>query len=160
MATPAKPNPAGSDETVRALVGEFYEERKKEVTREVSVHQSPRRRSPGITIFAVIVCAAVWLLPLMRQDIYIPSPERVDASARMQVFLAAQRVFAYQKSTGRLPADLQQAGVDSNGLTYWRSTDSLFELRVVAGGVPVAYKSTMPPSEFLGNTFQVLGANR
>lgn len=160
MPTPVNPSPANSDDTVRALVGEFLEERKKEVTREVAVHQAPRRRSPAITIFAVIVCAAVWILPMMRQDIYVQSPERVDASARMQVFLAAQRVFAFQKSTGRLPADLQQAGVDSEGLTYWRSTDSLFELRVIAGGVPVSFKSTMSPSEFLGNTFQVLGSNR
>jgi hypothetical protein len=157
------PTPASSgrdDDHVRALVGEFMEEKKRERKLELD-RQKTRKRSPIVTVVAAIVCAMVWILPSLNPPpLLAPSPERVDASARMQVYLAAQRVVAYQRAHGRLPADLHQAGVDSSGLTYWRSTDSLFELRTIAGGVPLAYRSTMKQAEFLVNTFQVLGGSR
>jgi hypothetical protein len=160
MSQPTPVSSGRAEDPVRALVGEFLEEKQRERTRD-DARRLKRGRSPIVTVVAAIVCAMVWILPSLNPpELWAPSPERVDASARMQVFLAAQRVFAYQRQTGRLPADLSQAGVDSNGLTYWRSTDSLFELRTIAGGVPLAYRSTMSQAEFLGNTFQVLGGGR
>jgi hypothetical protein len=159
----SQPTPATSrsvDDPVRALVGEFLEEKQRERTIELAKQQE-RKRSPVVTILAAVVCGLVWILPSVNPpEVLAPAPEQVDASARMQVYLAAQRVFAYQRANGRLPADLPQAGVDSTGLTYWRSTDSLFELRTIAGGVPVAYRSTMNQAAFLGNTVQVLGGGR
>jgi hypothetical protein len=159
----SQPTPASShrvDDPVRTLVGEFMEEKKRERTIELA-QQKKRKRSPIVTVLAAVVCGLVWILPSVNPpEAMAPAPERVDASARMQVYLAAQRVFAYQRANGRLPADLRQAGVDSTGLVYWRSTDSLFELRTIAGSVPVAYRSNMNQAAFLGNTFQVLGGGR
>jgi hypothetical protein len=161
MAPPTPRNaPEQPDDKVRALVGEYLDERKRE-TRENAAQDGRRRRSPVLTVFAAIVCAGVWLLPSFAPAVDLaPSPTREDASARMNVFLAAQRVYEYQRANGRLPVDLAQAGVDSTGLTYWRSTDSLFEIRVTAAGEQLAFKSSMHPAAFLGNTFQVLGSNQ
>ena len=109
----------------------------------------------------VLLCAAVWIAPSFFQPPQVvQSPARVDASARMTMFLAAQRVLAYRGANGRLPLKLAEAGVDSTGLTYWRSTDSLFEIHATAGGQPIAFRSSANPAAFLGTTFQTLGGSR
>ncbi|HEX9563334.1 MAG TPA: hypothetical protein VF981_05160 [Gemmatimonadaceae bacterium] len=161
MATPTPSSAPRADVKVRALVGEYLDEKQREHSREVEAQKQPVRRSPVLTFFAFIVCVAVWILPsFVKPPDVAPSPARIEASARMTIFLAAQRVVAYQRANGRLPLDLSQAGADSTGLTYWRSTDSLFEIRAMAGGEQLAYKSSMNPALFLGNTFQVLGSSQ
>jgi hypothetical protein len=160
----AMPTPKGAPQQadkVRELVGEYLDEKQRE-SREMAAQEEKAKpsRTP-ITIIAAVVCAAVWILPsFVTQVDTAPSPARIEAGTRMNVFLAAQRVISYQRANGQLPADLTQAGVDSSGLTYWRSTDSLFEIRAMANGEQVAFKSSMNPAAFLGSTFQVLGSGR
>jgi len=78
----------------------------------------------------------------------------------MSVYLAAQRVIAYQRAHGHLPADLAAAGADSAGLAYAPGADTLFEIRAVTGTAQVAYRSSESPADFLGNAFQVLGSHQ
>jgi len=152
------PTPMGNP--VQALVGEFLEEKEREA-REMSAIGRVSRARTLMAVLLSIACAAAWILPSFYEaPAYSPSPARVGASARMTVFLAAQRVLAWQKANGSLPSDLIQAGADSAGLTYVRSTDSLFEIHAAAGGEKVTFRSSMTPASFLGETFQVLGSGQ
>lgn len=157
LAPPIAPR-ASHDDTARALAAEYLDERKRQ-TREVAA-QTARRTSRALTAFSVVACAVVWVLPAFVKPADLePTAARTEASARMAVFLAAQRVIAYQRSTGHLPVDLAQAGADPAGLTYERTADSLFEIRAHAGSGKLAYRSSENPAAFLGNTFHVLGGS-
>lgn len=160
MANPPQLRPTPAGNPVQALVGEFLEEKKRE-TREISATRQVSRANRALTVFSAIVCATVWVMPSYIEPAdYSPSPQRVEAGARMTVFLAAQRVLAYQKANGRLPSDLAQAGADPNGLTYLRRADSVFEIHALADGQDVAFRSSENPASFLGDAFQVLGSGQ
>ena len=160
----AMPTPAStsvqSREQIAALVGEYLDQKKRE-TKENSLVAAPRRIRKALTVVAIVTCAIVWILPsLVKPQVELPSPARVDASARMTLFLAAERVRTYQRTHGRLPATLVQAGVDTTGLTYFRATDSLFEMWAMANGARITYRSTTNNARFLGKTLQTLSFSR
>jgi hypothetical protein len=142
------------------LVGEYLDQKKRETT-ESSLAEAPQRVRTVLLIVGLITCAIVWILPsLVKSEPELPSPERVEASARMTVFLASERVRTYQRIHGRLPVSLVEAGVDTTGLAYFKSTESTFEMWTLANGGRVLYRSTMNNAEFLGSTFQTLGTGR
>ena len=142
------------------MVGEYLDQKKRE-SKQTSVVEAPRRIGSVLTVVGVITCAFVWILPsVVRPPVEVPSPQRLEASARMTLFLAAERVRVYQRTNGRLPATLVQAGVDTTGITYFRSTDSLFDMWMMANGHRVTYRSNVNSAEFLGNTLQTLSISR
>ena len=75
----------------------------------------------------------------------------IEQSARLTLYLASLRVREYQTAHNRLPPNLQQAGVDTAGLTYHRTSESIFELSTRVQGSRLVYKSSMPDSVFLGH---------
>jgi len=102
----------------------------------------------------------VWILP----SFYGPSeervsPERLEAGARMTLFLASERVRAFERAHGRRPFYLTEAGVDTTGISY-QSTLTKFELSMTTNGERVTYRSAMSNPEFLGATLQVLATPR
>jgi hypothetical protein len=159
MPTPASTS-AQSRDQVRALVGEYLDQKKRE-THETSLVEAPRRLRTALMVVGIITCAIVWILPsLVKPPVEAPTPERVEASARMTLFLAAERVRAYQRASGKLPATLAQAGADTTGISYFRATDSLFEMWTTANGARIMYRSTMNNAEFLGTTLQTISFSR
>ncbi len=160
MATPNSSPSRDKSGKVQELVGEFLQEKKRE-TREMAVQRPPGTGRRILTVVSAIACAAVWIVPsFVRTRQYHPTPERIDASTRMHIFLAAQRVSAYQRTKGRLPGDLIEAGVDTSGLLYARLSDTLFEISSSVAGRQLAFTSGTSPAEFLGNTFSVLGSDQ
>jgi hypothetical protein len=158
--TPTASTSAQSRETVRALVGEFLEQKKLEGDEAAKREGSPRMRAV-LTVVAVITCAIVWVLPSLYQPpVEVPSFMRQDASTRMTLFLAAERLRAYQRAHGKLPPTLAEAGVDTTGIAYWRSTNTTFELSGMANGGKITFRSSMTNPEFLRTTLQVLSTGR
>ena len=160
----ANPTPrsvqASSRATVHALVDEFLEH-KQEAVQEHALAEVPRRTRKVLASVAFIACAAVWTLPTFFTPPTQPaSPERLDASARMTLFLASERVRAFERTHHRLPNTLIEAEVDTSGITYWRSTSSAFEMWTTVNGARVNYNSNTTNVAFLGSTLQVLSAGR
>jgi hypothetical protein len=155
--SPGSPQPS---ETVRSLVGEFLDEKRRETTDSSLVDPRGRART-ALLVVALITCAIVWILPsLYKPPVETPSPQRVEAGTRMTLFLASERVRSYRHSHGALPATLAEAGVDSTGLTYQRANDSTFEVTGQSGGQIITYRSNMNNSAFLGDALQILSTGR
>ncbi len=154
-----QPPPSGSpqsQDTVRALVGEFFDEKKLELAEKSAVERTQRPRKV-LGVLAFVACAAVWILP----SFYGPtapgvSPDQVDAGARMTLFLAGERIRSFRRSHGMLPRSLAAAFVDSTGLAYVRGSDTTFELSTEANGKRISYLSNMRNAEFLGPSLQIL----
>ena len=149
---PEKNTPIGS------LVGEFMEEKRKEL--EVEKARKRRRRSPFLVPFLVALCLFVWVAPSLVPPREPPlSPETVERGARLTLYLASLRVRDYFTTHKALPENLTQAGVDTTGIEYKRHTASVFELATRVTGVRMVYRSTFPDSVFLGATLRVRGIN-
>jgi hypothetical protein len=151
-----KPTPIAVD-PVGALVGEYVEERKKEIQAAKARHTS-RKRSPLVVPLLVAVCLAIWIAPsfMLPREPEI-SQETLEKSARLSLYLASLRVRAYLDTHKRLPANLTQVGVDTVGVFYWRSTNTTFELSTTFQGTRLVYQSTLPDSVFLGAGVRIKG---
>jgi hypothetical protein len=146
-----------ANNTVGSLVGEFMEEKRKERVEE-KARQAPRKRNPLVIPFLLALCLAIWVAPsLMPPREPVLSPATIEHGGRLTLYLASLKVRAYHRTHQRLPANLAQAGVDSAGIVYWRSTDSAFELSMRVLGSRLVYKSTQPDSVFLGPQLRIRG---
>lgn len=141
--------PAAND-PVRALVGEFMEEKRREQADDTSSSRT-RRRNPGALAILVLVCAAVWVAPsLMLPPAPEPTAEELERGARLSLFLTALEIRQYQDSAQRLPASLAELGTSERGIEY-SAADSVYELSTRVAGTLLVYRSTLPDSVFLGN---------
>jgi hypothetical protein len=132
--TPLANDPVGS------LVGEFMDEKQRELKAE-AVRTARPRRSPFAIPALVALCLAIWVAPSL-----MPPREPV------------LRVREFHSSHKRLPVNLVEAGVDTSGVIYWRGTDSAaFELSTSVQGTRMVYRSTQPDSVFLGPNLRIRG---
>ncbi len=137
-------------DTVGSLVGEFMDAKAREKKEEMA-RQVPRRRHPLVAPMLFALCLAVWLAPsLMLPRSAVPTVEMLEQGARVSLYLTSLQVRQFQDSTQRLPATLVEAGADSTGIDYSRSTDSVFELSTKVQGTSLIYRSTQPDSVLLG----------
>jgi hypothetical protein len=144
----AKRTPLSSD-PVGAIVGEFVEEKRREI-KEEKARLAPKRRSPFVLPLLIVLCALVWISPSLMPPLEPAlAPEVLERGARLNLYLASLRVRQYQAQHRRLPADLVQAGVDTTGITYSHN-NSVFELSTHVLGSKMVYRSTQPDSLFLG----------
>jgi hypothetical protein len=149
--TPLANNPVGS------LVGEFMEEKRKE-RQEEKARQVPRKRNPFIVPLLVALCSAIWIAPsLMPPREPVLSPATLEQGAKLTLYLASLKVKNYHATHNRLPPTLTQAGVDTTGIGYVRSSDSVFELSTRVLGSRLVYRSTLPDSLFLGSNLRLRG---
>ena len=149
--TPLSTDPVGS------LVGEFMEEKRKE-RQEEKARQAPKKRNPFMMPFLIVLCLAVWIAPsLMPPREPVLTPEILEQGARLNLYLASLRVREYHVSHQRLPATLTQVGVDTTGILYVRSSDSVFELVTRVQGARMVYRSSLPDSVFLGANLRIRG---
>ena len=149
--TPLSTDPVGS------IVGEFMEEKRKE-WQEEKARQAPKKRNPFVLPFLIALCLGVWIAPsLMPPREPGLTPETLTQGARVNLYLASLRVREYRATYRRLPANLVQAGVDTTGIIYVRSSDSVFELSTRVHGARMVYRSTLPDSVFLGANLRIRG---
>ena len=83
-------------------------------------------------------------------------PKRVEADARIGMYLTGRRIESYRKQNGHLPGTLSVVGDRTPGLTYEAVNDSVFELRMTAAGKRIVLKSNEPQSNILGNSAAVM----
>jgi len=157
------PDPQFSNRTpvatdaVGSLVGEFMAEKRKE-QQEEKARQAPRKRNPFVVPVLLALCLAVWSAPsLMPPREPVLTPETLERSARLTLYLASLRVRQYHQVNKRLPANLVQAGVDTTGIVYLRNNDSQFELSTRVQGARMVYRSALPDSVFLGANLRIRG---
>ena len=148
--TPVSTDPVGS------LVGEFMQEKKKELQEE-KARQAVKKRNPFVVPLLVALCLATWFAPSLMPPREQLAPETLEQGARLTLYLASLRVRAYVDSHKRLPPNLEQAGVDTAGITYLRTTESVFELSTRVQGTRLVYRSTLPDSVFLGPKLRIRG---
>ena len=146
-----------SNDPVGSLVGEFMEEKRREQKEEASRRVRPKR-NPFVVPMLVALCLSVWVAPsLMPPREPLLPPDTIERSARLTLYLASLRVREFQLSNKRLPANLVEAGVDTSGIVYWRSTNTAFELSTRVQGTRMVYRSTFPDSVFLGTNLRIRG---
>jgi hypothetical protein len=149
--TPLQNNPVGS------LVGEVMEEKRKERLEE-KARQVPKRRNPFIVPLLIALCSAIWIAPsLMPPREPALSAATLEQGAKLTLYLASLKVKNYLATHQRLPATLTLAGVDTTGIGYVRSSDSVFELSTRVQGSRMVYRSTVPDSVFLGPNLRLRG---
>lgn len=157
---PHHPGQPTSNQTVGALIGEFIVEKQREKEEEARRIAKSRPRSLAIAVLLVLCVAVAGLTLFLERPEPPPSADRIEAGARVRLFLASERVRDFQRRTGALPPNLVEASIDSAGLTYWRSTDSVFEIWTEVAGRRLHYRSTMPSADFLGSAMRLLGTTR
>jgi mRNA-degrading endonuclease toxin of MazEF toxin-antitoxin module len=104
----------------------------------------PRHAGPRPALLAVLAVLLVsliaWNLTAGRRPPVVVSPDKVEASARLTVYLVAQAIETYRDTTRTLPRNLEDLGVDGVGITYAREA-STYTLTVEIGGTQLTYRS-------------------
>jgi hypothetical protein len=149
--TPLANDPVGS------LVGEFMEEKRREIQEE-KARRVPKKRNPLVIPLMIVLCAFVWIAPSLMPPREQPIAQHtLENSAKLTLYLASIRVKQYVVAHKRLPPNLTQAGVDSTGIEYTRSSNAIFELATRVQGTRVVYRSSIPDSVFLGPNLRIRG---
>jgi hypothetical protein len=79
------------------------------------------------------------------------APVQETANLRVTLYVLGLRIKQYRAAQGYFPASLEVLGENVPGVTYQVVSDSVFELRAVAGRQPVIFRSDMNAKEYLGN---------
>lgn len=146
------------DAVAHSLVGEFLTERKEE--RAAAALRArpgpPWRRIAAIA--AIVACAAAWVIPSLGSG---PAPsvsvERQDASARLTLFLASQRLRDFAKRNGRLPSSTVQGGVNDPRISYRLTGPNTFLLSLIEQGKRWELSSSAADSTYMREALAQLG---
>jgi hypothetical protein len=159
------PPPSPNSPDRRALVKAFQDvvrtEREKQ-TQSSRSEVTPARRSfqRGMMLLAVVLAAILlsrpsWLFSSAPQE----SPALREASLRVSMYVAIQRLERFRSDSGRLPASLQELGTDTTGLRY-QTTAGGYALTGTNNGLSLTYQSGTPPKEFLGDSYRQVTQRR
>lgn len=159
MSQPLRKKTPLANDPVGSLVGEFMEEKRREIQEE-KARQVPKKRNPVVVPLMIVLCAFIWIAPSLMPPREAPvAPGTLENSAKLTLYLASTRVKSYLDKHKRLPPNLFQAGVDSTGIEYLRSSPLTFELSTRVQGTRVVYRSFLPDSVFLGSRLRIRGIN-
>jgi hypothetical protein len=123
------------------LVVQFLEEKRAAAPKPSEVSPLTARRR--LAAILSLMCATAWLAPYPAPPAPAAmAPKLIEASARMNVFLAAQRVRVYDSTHRGLPATLADAGVSDTTLEYVRRGTRFTITSSIAS--MVAYDSAVP----------------
>jgi hypothetical protein len=134
--------------------------------REESAANRPRpkqrTRIPFLTILLLIALTAAVLLLL--RPIWLVGPEAppqetpavAAASFRLTLLRERDRVFAYSRRNGHLPAKLAELGGEASNISFRSTGADQFVLSGIVGDSLITLRSTDTMSAFLGNTLQAI----
>ncbi len=104
----------------------------------------PRRAGPRPALLAVLAVLLVsliaWNLSAGRRQPVVVSPEKVEASAQLTIYIVAQAIETYRDTTRTMPRNLEDLGVDGVGITYTPAR-STYTLTVEIDGTQLTYRS-------------------
>jgi hypothetical protein len=153
----AAEQPATGEDKVVSLVRDFFEEKALEAVSDAKKGKKGKSSRIAIPVAIGIACASIWLVP-----VFVPfgkpniPDETLEQGARMTVYLASLQLGEYQDSTGRLPLELKDAGIEEEALRYSRLGDNIFELELDHNGRSLRYNSQTPALDFLGSAANLL----
>lgn len=159
-ASPAPARGKGSpvDAFARSLASEYLVEKKEQREAAARANRPARPWRRIFSIAAIVICGAVWLVPsLGTRPAPKASAQRVDASARLTLALAAQRVRDYQARHGRLPSTLTQSGVSDQRIDYRLTGKDAFMLTLTHEGRTWDLPSTSVDSAYVRDALSRLG---
>ncbi|MGQ0766019.1 MAG: hypothetical protein ACT4OZ_10165 [Gemmatimonadota bacterium] len=126
---------------MKGLVSEFLIEKKK-ADDEAARAAAPRKKSPVGGVIATVLCATVWLAPVPEGSVDpFTDPVATGNAARAGLGLLASQVVDYQRSHGRLPRSLAEAGIEDS-VSYLAAGRS-FTLSVALAGTTFSHSTTM-----------------
>lgn len=109
-----------------------------------------------VTVAGLVLTLAGFALAAFRPAWFLtppPEPEPPviqEASVRLTLVREAHRINTWRMATGRLPADVSEAGTPVAGLAYDRINDSVFAVSLPHGASLVTLRSTESLAAFLG----------
>jgi hypothetical protein len=165
MTQPTANQPSPSPDSKKALLQAFDEVLKTQAEARAE-HQATSARASGRP--AVIVLVGIFTLLFVGAYLWLeqpswffpppPPPESTavkEASLRIALANAARHVEHFRRTTGRLPATLEETGTPMNGVTY-ESHDDGYALHGVNGPVQLTLKSSDSIPLFVGNSFVII----
>jgi hypothetical protein len=159
---PAAPRPVGKQallEAAQDVVRQQAEDRRAE---QEAARRARGRISPivavGCAIILLVVAYAaverpVWLFP---PPLPVESAEVQEASLRIGMATAAQRIERFRRARSRLPRTLAESGGSLQGIRYERIDSLTYMLRGTRGPVTLAFRSTDSLKTFVGGSFEVI----
>ncbi len=103
--------------------------------------QRARSRTALLGALAVILVSGIALnLSLALREPEVVAADKQEASARLTVYLVAQAIETYRDTTRTLPRNLEDLGVDGEGITYAPS-EPTYLLTVEIGATRLVYRS-------------------
>jgi len=147
------------------LVADIIQQKVTEIKQERAEVQETVKRKKRRSVFwyfagllPLLTGLTIWNLSRRGELPEVFTPEELDASVRVKIFLAAQAVQAYRDSLGRWPTSLAVVGMGDEGLVYER-TDAIFTVRDTTGGVPLIYHAGESLAPF-ANAYAVMARRR
>lgn len=170
MTSNAPVTPPGGREK-QALLEAFDDVLKADAERRAEAANAPpepreRLVSPvlavGIfTLIALITSIFVTRPPWLGfPDEYVEAPVVQDASLRLAMYQARQRVEQYRRAHGSLPATLVAAGVTDPTLRMTVVSNARYVIEGGSDSVRLALRSDEPVRPFLGDAFEVVAGGR
>ncbi len=126
----------------------------------------PRTNAPRLLVLALVAAVGVVLLAL--QPAWLagpktPPPEPAGiaaASLRLTLVRERQRVLAFERERGRLPATLAETGSPLADIDYTPEGDGRFSLAARAGDSLIVLQSSDSVGAFLGGSIRALARRR
>lgn len=166
---PRPPRSSTGHETSDALkaVLEDQSERKQRQGGAQPKPKMPSRAPGALAVILALLSVWLWLSPPSVLRPQPPAPLRVavqESGLRMDLYMVAVRILSFQSSTGRLPANVEEAMPDPLGVDHFEYVvlnGGDFRISAVRGEQVVVYTSDRPLEELVGNAQRVLeGGNR
>lgn len=128
----------------------------------VAAANTPGRRNRRLGTLAVLGVLGGVLLLFQPEWLVGPkqpppeSPAVATASLRLTLVRERDRVLAFERRFGRLPASLTDAGVETPGLEYVRTSPTGFKLQARLGDSLLTLAGSDSVAAFLGNNLKVI----
>ena len=146
-------------EAAQDVVRTQAEARKAELEAE---RRSRSRMSPIVAIGSAIILVVVAYAAVERPVWLFPPPPTVEsaevqeASLRIGMAAAAQRIEKFRQTRSRLPRTLAETGGTLHGIRYERADSLTYTLRGTSGPVALTFRSTDSLKAFVGGSFEVI----
>jgi hypothetical protein len=154
------PNRPESSEYGDVLTDVLKDQARRNEARAAAPTLKPRSRlHPGLPPVLALISIWLWAFPpsaLQPEPPTIPVANQ-EAGLRMEMFIQVNNIRRYLTENGSLPNALEDAGDGSVGLLYEPLTASVFRLSGQTGEIVVAYTSTEPIEDLMGNARAIVG---
>lgn len=146
-------------EAAQEVVRKQAEERRAELEAE---RKARSRMSPIVAAGSAIILIILAYVAVERPTWLFPKPpvsesaELREASLRIGMAAAAQRVEKFRRNRNRLPRTLAETGGVLHGIRYQRNDSLNYTLHGTNGPVTLTLRSTDSLRPFLGGSFEVI----